>query len=108
MRIVFQPSLWMFLALAPPQASAAPRDLDNCKASLILTGIVSRGSAECNPAWLDRPGSVNVVEMARNCNTIAGVKALTAQGMREFEGKLKSLGKDAACEEIDKLISELE
>ncbi len=108
MRMVFQPSLWIVLALTPLQASAAPRDLNNCKASIVLGGIVSRGSAVCNPAWLDRPGSLNVVEMARTCNTISGVKALISQGMREFEGKLKSLGKDAACEEIDELIDKLE
>ena len=109
MRSSFKLALGMLLALMPAlPASSASNNLSKCQDLVILNGIVSRGSAVCNQAWLDRPGSLAILRAAQACNKTPGLKALVSRGMTDFERKVKELGKAAACQEIDGIIEKFE
>jgi hypothetical protein len=89
-------------------ASSASSDLSKCQVPIVLNGIVSRGSAVCNQAWLDRPGSLAILRAAQACNKTPGLEALLSRGMLDFDHKVKALGRAAACREIDEIIEKFE
>ncbi len=109
MRQILEPMLGglLSLMLAVP-ASSADRKLSECQAAIVLHGIASRGSLVCNPAWLDRAGSYAILRMAQSCKGTVGTKALIARGFSDFEQKMKELGKEAACQQINDLIKKME
>jgi hypothetical protein len=116
MRSNFKLALGTLLALMPAApassedrgASSGSSNLSKCQNTVILNGIVSRGSAVCNQAWLDRPGSLVVLRAAQACNKTPRLKALLSRGMSDFDRKVKELGKAAACQEIDETIQQFE
>jgi len=80
----------------------------NCQSTLIVHGLVFRGSAVCNQAWLDRPGSYKLLAEAQACNQIAGAKKFLARGFRDFDRKAREIGMSAACQEINEIIQKFE
>lgn len=109
MRSSFKLALVTLLALIPvAPASSARSNLSKCQAKVVLNGIVFRGSAVCNQAWLDRPGSLWILRAAQACNKTPGLNALLSRGMSDFDRKVKELGKAAACQEIEETIQQLE
>lgn len=71
--------------------------------SVILNGIFSRGSAMCNQAWLDRPASLRVLALARDCRALGDKEkiAYLKRGVLDFDHRVKEMGHTAACEDLD-------
>jgi hypothetical protein len=88
---------------------AAHAATSNNEYSVVLDGIVSHGAIECNPAWLDRRGAVAILGLAQSSGIHgAKVKQLISRGMHDFDNHVREKGKDAACMEVDGIISKME
>lgn len=85
--------------------------LGKCEpAALILDGIFTHGSVECNKAWLDRPASYIAVAAAKNCRSLPETKAkqYIKRGMLDFNKRVAADGKPAACKALDDIMTTLE
>jgi hypothetical protein len=80
---------------------------DNCETTIKLHGVVSRGSMVCDPSWLDRKGSVKLLNMARTCK-LDDMETILKSGMLLFDNDAKKNGKDQACAKLDGVIKKLE
>lgn len=84
---------------------------DTCQISYPITdGIFTHGSMICNPEWMDRRASLIMVQLTTKCRSIGEqkLKALMMRGMRDFDRKIKELGKSAACEMLDEAMKDVE
>lgn len=79
-------------------------------ATLILHGIFTHGSVECNKAWLERPASYFALTAARNCQSLPKTEAkqYIMRGMLDFDKRVAADGKTATCKEIDGMMTALE
>lgn len=77
---------------------------------LILDGIFTHGSVECNETWLDRPASYFAVANAHTCQSLpdAEIKQYVKRGMLDFDRHVANNGKEAACRELDQLMTTIE
>jgi hypothetical protein len=107
--------VWVSLAASMTGAPVgkAQADSNDCQQMLIANGIDFRGSAVCNPAWLDRPGSLTIADLSHAaCNTKKGelpksFDKFMRQGFIKFDSMVKESGKTSACAALDKMISDI-
>jgi hypothetical protein len=102
---IIAPLVGALLCVTPVMAE----HLSSCQESVIANGIAFHGSLVCDPSWLDRPGSLTILAGAQSCRgdrTVSkSLKALLMRGMVDFDNSVKELGKAAACQKLDTMIS---
>ena len=95
------------IAAAPIGAHAA----SDAEGTVILDGIASHGAVVCNPNWLDRPGAYAILDAAKTAHASglgdAAIRTLIKRGMNDFDGHVKSMGKVAACKQLNSMFVEM-
>jgi len=99
-----------FIAATPALRPNAATAQTPCQKMLFYEGVAFRGSAVCNPAWLDRPGALTILATSRKtCGKLpsANVESGMKEGFIAFDNMARDRGKAAACRELDKMLNQL-
>jgi hypothetical protein len=87
-----------------PKAHATTKEVS----AVIADCIATHGSIVCNPAWLDRPGSYAILDMARSVRMDKKVKEiLLRRGMTDFDNSVRQLGKAGACQKLNSVLVDM-